>query len=135
MARPTDWWRPIRNWLRMVRRRSARVTVDLLAHSAGGGDVIAQFGRDQLGDGEQVAVALDEVLSGEAEYPGGGDDLAGAPGPASRTARSICSRGERLASIRVPSRAARHRTGNSRYGSVLVSASSTPIPLVTESGR
>jgi hypothetical protein len=42
MARPTDWWRPIRNWLRMVRRRSARVTVDLLAHSAGGGDVIAQ---------------------------------------------------------------------------------------------
>lgn len=89
MARPTDWWRPIRNWLRMVRRRSARVTVDLLAHSAGGVDVIAQFGRDQLGDGEQIAVALDEVLSGEAEYPGGGDDLAGAPGPASRTARSI----------------------------------------------
>ena len=29
---------------------------------------LAQFGRDHLGDGEQVAVALDEMLSGEAEY-------------------------------------------------------------------
>jgi hypothetical protein len=44
--------------------------IDLVAHGARGGDVVAQFRQDELSDREQVGLSVDEVLGREAEHAG-----------------------------------------------------------------